>query len=66
MVEIIFPHILLKKWDVIVIPWEVADHIVLVEGLINWYLLCSAWNNRFVIPRGFYFKDDLWLYHPII
>lgn len=54
----IYPHILLKKGDIIRIPWGVADHIVSVVGLIDWKLLVEFYSNRFAIPRGFYLKKE--------
>lgn len=61
----IVPHILLQEGDVIRIPWGNCDHIAIVVGLIEWELVVESYNNRFVLPWGFFLKDE-WCYRPLI
>lgn len=50
----IYPHIMLKKGDILEIPWEATKHIAVVVWLIDWRLLVESYNNRFFAPRGFF------------
>lgn len=61
----VIPHILLKAWDIIKIPWCKVNHFVTVVGLIEWKLLVDHYNNRFTLHRGFFLKEKDW-YEPIL
>ena len=54
----IYPHIMLKKGDNILVPWGMTEHIVTVVDLIDWRLLVEHYNNRFCVPRGFFLKKE--------
>ena len=60
----VYPHILLKRWDIIRIPWKV-DVYAKVEDLIEWKLICSLGCNIFYLPNGFFFKWDDEIFEPI-
>ena len=53
----IYPHIMLKKGDNILVPW-VAEMFVSVVDLIDWRLWVEFHSNRFSAPRGFYLKKE--------
>lgn len=63
----IYPHILLKRGDVIRIPGGVEQYAK-VEDMIDGILICSIRCNMFSAPRGFYLKSDEWenIFTPII
>lgn len=61
----IYPHILLKKWDLIMLsPNSVAQVICLIDGRLR----VQNWYNRFILPYWFYYKIDEWknIFEPII
>lgn len=59
----VYPHVLLKRGDVIIMPWSWTN--VVVVWLIDGHLLVEDNNNRFCLPRGFYFIDDEQKFTPI-
>lgn len=63
----IYPHILLKRGDVIRIPSGVEQYAK-VEDMIDGILICSIGCNMFSAPWGFYYKIDEWenIFEPII
>ena len=60
----VYPHILLKKGDIIRIPWNV-DTYAKVECLLEWKLICSVGCNVFHLPAGFFFEWDDEIFEPI-
>lgn len=61
----VVPHILLQTGDIIRIPWGNSDHIARVVDLIEWKLLVECYSNRFVLPWGFFLKEEGY-YRPLI
>ena len=60
----VYPHILLRRGDIIRVPWGDVHHVVIVLELIEWKLLVECYNNRFILPRGFYLKCK-WYFVPL-
>lgn len=52
----IYPHVLLKEGDKIILPWARKSETVLVVWLIDGQLLVQQRTNRFILPYGFYLK----------
>lgn len=66
----VVPHILLKEWDKVILPWAQKSETVLVVWLVEGQLLVHSWTNRFILPYGFYLKKispvGLTYFEPII
>lgn len=57
----------MQAGDIIKMPWGSTSHIVRVVWLIEWKLLVEHYNNRFVLPFGFYLNEkDKWYFTPLI
>lgn len=51
------PHILLRKGDVIKMPWGTTNFVE-VLWLVEGYTLVEDGNNRYVLPWGFYLNCE--------